>query len=64
MMDKDPTRDVIGLTLEDARKVYTLGPIRVIMRNGERLIGTTNYVRNRLNVSTVHGRIAEVLSVG
>lgn len=63
-MDKDPTRDVIGLTLEDARKVYTLGPIRVMMRNGERLIGTRDYVRNRLNVSTVHGRIAEVLSVG
>ena len=57
-------REQLGLTLEEARKVYTDGPIRVMMKDGEHLMGTRDYNPYRLNVSTVHDKITKILSVG
>ena len=53
----------IGLTVEDAQKQYS-GYIRVRVKDGQGLMGTCDWVANRLNVETKDGKIVKIKGLG
>ena len=57
-------QNLIGLTIEDASKIYTNGKIRVTKNNGQNTRITMDSIPTRLNVAVVDGKISEILRFG
>ena len=55
-------KDLIGLTLEEAQKVYSyIRPMRI---DGENCVGIANFVPTRCNVEISQGKIVRIISWG
>ena len=57
---------LLGKTEEEARKLVEASccTLRVMKLNGEELIGTADYVPNRINVAVENGVVTEILGNG
>ena len=57
-------KDVMGMTVEQAKGIYPTLRFRVTRRNGEYCVVTMDYCTDRVNVSTNNGIITAVTSIG
>jgi hypothetical protein len=61
---KTLTKQLVGLSLEDAKTIYKDYRIRVRTNDGSPLMGTCDFLPTRINVSVEKGIITKVEGLG